>query len=283
MVTIATSASCTSVDGEVARPPTAATLVHVERDFEKMSRLGSFAIRDSLRRLATHTSKRPLNIVLSAGRTPTRTYTLLASELRDQLDWTQVALFQMDEYVGTYDTIESFGSYLTRMIVVPFQVRDWHPLAVEDNTDHSEWTSAIESQERKLAERGGIDLVVHGVGVNGHLGFNEPGSPPSTRGRVVELSGSTREAIARPAPTMGVTMGLATLLRARESILLASGKAKAVAVAAAIEGPLSVECPASWLRLGPRTTVIVDDDAAGRLHLSQHSSVIFKPPGASSV
>ena len=226
-----------------------AVVLHVERDYLAMSRHGAVAVRDSLRRLAADTVERPLNVTFSAGRTPTQLYAILASQMRDQVDWSRVALFQMDEYVDAPSAVEPFKSYLARTVVAPLEIVDWRPLEVDKEANDETWREVIAHHELELAERGGIDLAVHGIGANGHLGFNEPGSPPSSTGRVVELSSSTRAAMAQPPATMGVTMGLTTLLSARETILLASGAGKALAVAAAIEGPLSADCPASWLRL----------------------------------
>ncbi|MEU9247439.1 6-phosphogluconolactonase [Streptomyces sp. NPDC048385] len=267
----------TPADHDTARSPSAAISLQVERDFEAMSWNGAVTVKDALRRLTASVGHRPVNLVLSAGRTPTLVYALLTSKLRDKLNWSKVAIFQMDEYIGATGGTEIFSSFLTRAVIAPLGIRDWHPLAVNGKPDEAAWGRAIDHHERELAERGGIDLVVHGIGANGHLGFNEPGSLPSSVGRITELSSSTRSAIGQRAPVKGVTMGLASLLGARESILLASGTAKAQAVAGAIEGPLSADCPASWLRLGAKTTVIVDSDAGRHLHLDldcKHSAGI---------
>lgn len=247
--------------------PSRTTLdVHVEPDFDAMSRLGAAAVVSSLAEL-DHSNGRRLNVVFSAGRTPTRVYDLLATDFRGECDWSRVSLFQMDEYVDAPEAVESFGRYLARRVVEPLGISDAHLLPVGLAGMHEKsWTAAIRDHERKLLARGGIDLVVHGIGENGHLGFNEPGSAPTSVGRVVPLSSSTRAAISPgPAPTRGVTLGLAPLLAARESILLASGSAKAQAIAAALEGAVSADCPASWLRLGPKITVIIDRVAAGKL------------------
>lgn len=126
-----------------------------------------------------------------------------------------------------------------------------------------DWQAAIQAHERRLENAGGIDLVVHGVGINGHLGFNEPGSSPQSTGRVVELSDSTRASMfAQSAPFRGVTLGLRVLISAKEAILVASGAHKAEAIAKTLNGPISDECPASWLRNTRKTAVILDAAAA---------------------
>lgn len=243
-------------------------IVHVERDFEAMSRLGAAAVTASLERVVG-SGERRLNVVFSAGRTPTRVYDLLATEFRSKVNWSQVLLYQMDEYVDVSEAVEPFSQFLTRRVVEPLGMSGAHLLLADPaGMSDQAWATAIQDTEREVLESGGIDLVVHGLGENGHLGFNEPGSSPTSVGRVVRLDRSTREAISPgPPPTRGVTMGLATLLAARESILLASGVSKAQAIAATLEGAISVNCPASWLRLGRQTTVIIDRAAARELYL----------------
>ena len=242
-------------------------VVHVVRDFEAMSQLAAAAVVASLQRAADRVERR-VNVVLSAGRTPAHVYDLLATDFRYKFDWSRVSLFQMDEYVDAPKAIQPFSRYLARQVVIPLGVSDAHLLSGAPNLiSDEEWAAAIRDEERKLLECGGIDLVVHGVGENGHLGFNEPGSSPTSRARIVRLSSSTRAAISPgPSPTRGVTLGMATLLAARESILLASGMSKAQAIAAALEGAVSTDCPASWLRLGRQTTMIIDGFAASDLH-----------------
>lgn len=251
-------------------PPRTTLGVHVEPDFAAMSRLGAAAVVSSLAQFGDGGGRR-LNVVFSAGRTPTCVYDLLATEFCGEFDWSRISLFQMDEYVDASVAHESFSRYLTRMVVEPLHLSDVHLLPPElAGMGDESWSAAIRDHERKLLERGGIDLAIHGIGVNGHLGFNEPGSAPTSLGRIVQLSGSTRAAISPgPPPTRGVTVGLATLLAARESIMLASGSSKAPAIAAALEGAVSADCPASWLRIGSKTTVIIDRAAAGELRGSR--------------
>ena len=248
--------------------PPLSLVVHVERDFDAMSRLGATAVVTSLEQSVGSAGRR-LNVVFSAGRTPTRVYDLLATNFHSKFDWSKVSLFQMDEYVDVSEAIEPFSRYLTRRVVEPLGMSGVHLLIPDPAGMNDEaWVDAIRDEEQALLECGGINLVVHGLGENGHLGFNEPGSSPTSVGRVVQLSSSTRAAISPgPPPARGVTMGLGTLLAARESILLASGSYKAQAIAATLEGAVSVNCPASWLRLGRKTTVIIDRAAASELRL----------------
>ncbi|MEU4533149.1 6-phosphogluconolactonase [Micromonospora ureilytica] len=231
-----------------------------------MSRLAARRIVLKLRALsALH--RRKLRVVLSGGRTPVRTYQLLATEYLTDLDWDAVHLYQMDEYVDPGRPKQDFCYFLTEFVVRPLGMRT---ASLLDRTTVQAgaggWAQAIRRHERRLVEAGGIDLALHGIGTNGHLGFNEPGSGPHTEGRLVSLSDSTRQsARMAPVPTEAVTLGMRVFLNAKESILLASGREKAAAVAAAVLGPASDDCPASWLCWTGRVTVIVDDTAASGL------------------
>jgi glucosamine-6-phosphate deaminase len=130
--------------------------------------------------------------------------------------------------------------------------------------------------EARIQAAGGIDLQLLGIGANGHIGFNEPGSDFSSRTREVELDEATRLDNAghfpdRAVPERAITMGIATILEARRIVLLATGKEKAAAIAAAIEGPLTTDCPASALRLHREVHVICDEAAAARLTPRTHA------------
>ncbi|HZI97117.1 MAG TPA: glucosamine-6-phosphate deaminase [Actinomycetales bacterium] len=125
--------------------------------------------------------------------------------------------------------------------------------------------------ERAIAAAGGIDLQLLGIGRDGHLGFNEPGSSLGSRTRLKTLTAATRDDNARffapgeSVPKHVLTQGLATIGEARHLVLVATGEVKADAVAAAVEGPLTASCPASVLQLHPHATVALDEAAASRL------------------
>src|SRR5690606_35643054 len=180
-----------------------------------------------------------------------------------------VRCFALDEYCGLpHDHPESYHTVIdrdaTRVIgLTPELVRV--PEGLGDVT-----ANALE-YDRAIAEAGGIDLQILGIGRNGHLGFNEPGSPFDSRTREIELMPETIADNARffdhitEVPARAITQGLGTILDARELIVVATGAAKAPAVAAAINGPVSVDLPASALREHPRVTWYLDSDAASLL------------------
>jgi glucosamine-6-phosphate deaminase len=128
--------------------------------------------------------------------------------------------------------------------------------------------AACEAYERAIVDAGGVDIQIVGIGANGHLGFNEPGSAFSSRTRVTALNESTRRDNSRffesidDVPRQCITQGLATIASARSLVLVASGEHKSDAIARALYGPVSVECPASILQLHRSVTVVIDEAAA---------------------
>jgi len=130
--------------------------------------------------------------------------------------------------------------------------------------------ASVQEHERRIANAGGLDVIVLGLGQNGHLGFNEPGSVENSAGRVLDLEPSSIEANRKwfggnYAPAQGATVGLKTILAARHVLIMAYGPHKAVAVKEMVEGPRSAEYPASFLQGHPDTRVFVDKAAAAQL------------------
>ena len=127
--------------------------------------------------------------------------------------------------------------------------------------------------DRAIEAAGGVDMQILGIGTDGHVGFNEPGSSLASGTRIKTLARQTRVDNARffggnldEVPTHCITQGIGTILKARHLVLLAFGTGKANAVAATVEGPVSASCPASALQLHPHVTVVIDEAAAGKLH-----------------
>lgn len=191
--------------------------------------------------------------------------------------------FLLDEYVGlppghpeTYR--ETIFRELTDLLGI-----DRGRVASPDPSDPEHAGAAY---EQAIRDAGGIDLQVLGIGGDGHLAFNEPGSSLASTTRIKTLTERTRRDNARffgssdEVPRHVLTQGLGTILRAGHLLLLASGAGKADAVAAAVEGPVSASCPASVLQLHPHATVLLDEDAASGLARSAHYREVFaaKPP-----
>ena len=178
-------------------------------------------------------------------------------------DFSAVRLVALDEYVGLQaGHPASFAAYVEREIAAPLGITPEHVVVPRG--------SGGTELEVRIAELGGVDLQLLGIGRNGHLAFNEPGSPLDSRSRVVALSETTRRDNARsfgdePVPTHALTQGLGTILEARHLVLLATGGAKADAVAAALTGPVTPDCPASVVQRHPQVTVVLDRAAASVL------------------
>ncbi len=147
----------------------------------------------------------------------------------------------------------------------------------------SDLEAACAAYEKAIRDAGGVDLQILGIGANGHIGFNEPTSSFASRTRLKTLAPRTREDNARffdrpdEVPTHCVTQGLGTIMEARELLLVAHGSAKAAAIAAAVEGPVSAVCPGSILQFHPHATVIVDEEAAGRTRPRRLLPVHLRP------
>jgi glucosamine-6-phosphate deaminase len=205
-------------------------------------------------------------IGFATGSTPVPLYAALA---RRKVDFSRVTGFALDEYVGLErDDPASYRAVLEELrcslglAAGAMHVPDvYAPDLDEASADY----------ENSIATAGGIDLQIVGIGANGHLGFNEPGTPFASRTRVAALEPSTREANARFFPSLDdvprqcITQGLATIFTARQILLLVSGRAKARALHRALEGPVSESCPASVLRRHPSVYLIADPAAAAML------------------
>lgn len=205
-------------------------------------------------------------LVVAGGNSPRELYRLVA-ERRPAVD--HLAVFTLDEYLGV--PIENPGTcanLLRREVADAWGVPiyQFHSLS----SRMVEASDGIAEHERKLAALGGIDAVVLGLGKNGHLGFNEPGSAPDSPGRVLDLTPTSIAANAEwfggdYAPAQGVTLGLATLLAARRVMLVAFGSAKVDAVFATLAATPDQACPGSWLQRHPDAHLFLDESAAARL------------------
>ena len=179
--------------------------------------------------------------------------------------------FNLDEYVGLPPTTASrtptiWTSTCSLASTSIGRRRFCHPAP-----DRKYVTRTCEDFEQALRASGGIELQILGIGTNGHIGFNEPTSSLRSSTRVKTLTKQTVRDNSRffrsgeEQPSLGITMGIGTILKSKRALLIATGNGKATALAQAIEGPLSAMCPASALQLHPNATFVIDIDAASRL------------------
>jgi glucosamine-6-phosphate deaminase len=235
------------------------------KDYEQLSKKGASII-------ARLIGKKPDCILgLATGSTPVGTYKELVKMHREEgLDFSNLTTFNLDEYLGlSPDHDQSYRYFMQENLfkhvnVDPDRIHLPNGLAKDLPTECIGYESSIQ-------EAGGIDLQLLGLGRDGHIGFNEPSSSLGSRTRVKTLTPETIEDNARffekneDVPRFALTMGVGTIMDANEILLLASGKSKAEALRATIEGPISAEFTASVLQLHPRVTMIADEDASSLL------------------
>jgi glucosamine-6-phosphate deaminase len=191
---------------------------------------------------------------LPTGHTPLGVYRYLAEWSRQgQIDWSQVRCFALDDYLGTSEA-NTFHYYLEKNLYSHTNVRPEHKF----NPCHTD------DYDQLIAEQGGLDLTILGIGGNGHIAFNEPGTIAASWTHCTFLNQSTRVANQdsfgelSDVPTRGLTMGLATILQSRWIILMANGDKKKAIVESAFRGQVSIDLPASLLQKHPKTDVWTD-------------------------
>jgi glucosamine-6-phosphate deaminase len=208
----------------------------------------------------------------ATGSTQLLLYRCLIEKCRaGDISFRRVTGFNLDEYLGVAaDNPQSYRSYMDREFFdhIDIDGDNTHLPCCEDGQNPRLVGSAY---EEKINKAGGIDLQLAGIGANGHIGFNEPGSSLGSRTRVKTLTRQTLEDNSRLfctdefQPRLAITMGIATIMAARRVLLLATGTGKAEAVSRMVEGPVSAMCPASILQMHERATVLLDEKAASRL------------------
>ncbi|MEV4333374.1 glucosamine-6-phosphate deaminase [Streptomyces sp. NPDC049597] len=224
---------------------------------------------------------------LATGSSPLGVYRDLARRHRHEgLSFRGVDAFLLDEYVGLPATHpQSFAQVIRRELAdhVDLDPARFHlPSGTAPDP-----AAEARRYERCLTDSGPLGLQILGIGRNGHIGFNEPGSSLASRTRLKTLTDDTRRDNARffgsidDVPRHVITQGLATIGEASHLVLIAAGPHKARAVAAAVEGPVTASCPASVLQLHPHTTVVVDELAASQLEQRAYYRSIarHKPAG----
>ena len=230
---------------------------------------------------------RPATVLgLATGSSPLAVYRDLARRhTAGEVSFAAARAFLLDEYIGLPDG-DARG--YRRFIADNLEHHvDFAPGAVRGpDVGAPDLVAACADYEAAIAAAGGVDLQLLGIGTDGHIGFNEPGSSLASRTRIKTLTDQTRRDNARffasvdEVPRHVVTQGVGTILEARHLVLLAFGGAKAAAVARAVEGPVTAMVPGSALQLHPHATVVVDEAAAAGLTLADYyrETWAHKPP-----
>jgi glucosamine-6-phosphate deaminase len=209
---------------------------------------------------------------LPTGRTPMALYREIRSRShRGHVDWSQVRTFNLDEFagLGAGDT-GSYRSYMQSELFDHVRMTPEYIGMLDGRAPNL--AAECARYERAIEQAGGIDIQVLGIGANGHIGFNEPGDTLEAETHVVELRAETRVSNAglfggdpSRVPAHAISMGMATILHAREIVLVATGAEKAGVVAGMVDGPITTRLPASFLQVHPRVTVLLDPGAARQL------------------
>lgn len=214
---------------------------------------------------------------LATGSTPMQLYRALIGM---SLDWSRVTTFNLDEYVGLNpDSPMSYHHFMWENLFRHVNIRQENVHIPNGMApDIPAFCAAYEAQ---IKAAGGIDLQVLGIGTEGHIGFNEPSSSLGSRTRIKTLTPQTRRDNARffegedKVPTHVITMGIGTIMEARQTLLLAFSANKAHAIAQAVEGPISAMNPASILQMHPEAKVCIDAGAASQLTRSDYYRWVY--------
>ncbi len=230
-------------------------------DYNEMSQKAAEIVAEQIK------EKPDTILALNVGSTPMGLYSLLIDYYkRGELDFSQVRTFNIDEYVGLpEDNPQSYHYLMHKQLFSQINMDPDNINIPKGYTEDPD--AAAEDYERKIKKSKGIDLLIMGIGVNGHIGFNEPDDHFSDDTHVVELQENTRIVNARffdsvdHVPTKAVTMGIGTIMRAKKILLIVSGKNKHEALMNCIYGDVKPSVPVSILKFHPNVTMIVDNEA----------------------
>lgn len=239
--------------------------VIIEKTSEEVGRRAAQVVAELVRR------KPQCVLGLATGGTPLGAYKELIRMHREEgLDFSRVTTFNLDEYVGLGPTHPQSYRYFMQKNLFDHINIDPSRTFVPDGRA-LDFEAHCRQYEHRIEDAGGIDLQVLGVGSDGHIAFNEPGSSLGSRTRLKTLTSKTIKDNARffgseeQVPKLAVTMGVGTILESRRCLLLAIGSNKAAAIRSTIEGPVTAQITASALQLHREVVVIVDEEAASWL------------------
>lgn len=203
---------------------------------------------------------------LATGSSPVGMYKDMIKDHKENgTSYKDVVTYNLDEYVGIdRNDPQSYYTFMNENL--------FSGIDIDPKNTHVPYGNTKEDCEKYEDSVNGVDIQVLGIGQNGHIGFNEPGTPFGEPTHIVDLTENTREANARffdndinKVPAQAITQGIGTIMKAKKILLVANGANKADAVKAMIEGPVSVECPASVLQNHPDVVVVIDKEAASKL------------------
>ncbi len=236
--------------------------IYVGKNYEEISKKAFDVIKEVLE------AKKDATLGLATGSSPEGLYRCMVKDYQENhTSYEYVKSYNLDEYVGIdQNHPESYYSFMHRHLFdhVNIKEENTHLPSGSTQEDADAYEAALENVQ--------IDVQVLGIGQNGHIGFNEPGTSFESGTHIVDLTESTLNANKRffdndinLVPKQAISMGLKSIMRSKKIVLIASGKEKADAVKAMIEGPMSESCPASILQNHPDVYVFLDTDAASKM------------------
>lgn len=237
--------------------------VIIVKDYEEMSRVAADIVAEDVQ-------KNPRLILgLATGSSPIGLYQELVRRHQNEgLDFSQTQSFNLDEYAGlSEDHPQSYHYFMNEHLFSKINIQPAH---THFPTEEDIAPDALHSYDAAIADAGGVDLQILGIGRNGHIAFNEPGETLSVNTSLVQLTPSTIEANARffdraeDVPQTAYSSGMGTIMKAKKLLILASGAEKADAVQKVLAGDtVSTDCPVTLTLLHPHVVLIVDEAAAG--------------------
>ena len=239
----------------------------IKDSYEEISKIGAEIIAGAIRK------KPNLVLGLATGSTPVGMYKeLIRMHKKENLDFSKVTTFNLDEYVGLPpDHDQSYYYFMCENLFdhVNIDKTKVHvPSGLVTGKDAEEYCQWYEDEIKKA---GGIDIQVLGLGSDGHIAFNEPGSSLASRTRIVALTEKTIKDNSRffekieDVPKLSITIGVGTVMEAKHCLIMAKGENKADAVKAFVEGPVTSQITASALQMHPKVTALFDAEAASKL------------------
>jgi glucosamine-6-phosphate deaminase len=235
------------------------------KDYKEMSETACSLIINKVKKI-----ENPV-LGLATGSTPEGLYRCIVKTFNDEnLSFQKFKTFNLDEYMDLdKNNPNSYYYFMQTKLFKDLDIPNHHIHVPNGKADDFELE--CKEYEKKISEAGKIDIQLLGIGVNGHIGFNEPGTAFTSRTHVVQLDESTRQANSRyfssidEVPTQAITMGIETIMESKEIILLVSGKQKAHALSRLLNGEVSEEFPASVLKRHPNFTIIADEEAREKI------------------
>ena len=250
--------------------------VIIEKDYDLLSRWAAEYVISRIN-AAKPSAEKPFVLGLPTGSSPVGMYANLSKACQEgRVSFKHVITFNMDEYVGLPEEHpESYHSFMRKNLFdnIDCPKENIHIL----NGNAKDLAAECAAYEEAIRKAGGIDLFLGGIGPDGHIAFNEPFSSLNSRTRVMTLTYDTRVVNSRffdndvnQVPHQAMSVGIATVMGAKEVLVEGFGAKKARAIAAAVEGPVSQYVTLSALQYHPNGIVLIDDEAAGELKVSSY-------------